>query len=136
MIGGHTIERPKTLFQYQQWVEQQQLASQQQSKLAGDGITTHSTLDDCLNVVLKRLRTRDGLDLQWIHDEYGPDYVVAILEGAQMGLELGLAEHLPELGILRLIDPDGFLVSNSVISSIFVELEALQTNDSTTTVVI
>ena len=83
--------------------------------------TDHEYLTD---VVMKRLRTRDGLDLQWVQQRFGSDVVTGIRKGAELGLELGLAELANNGSLLRLVDPEGFLYSNYIISSIFVELEA------------
>ena len=88
-------------------------------------------LDWLTDIIMTRLRTSDGLDLDWIQDNVpgnGQVVVDKILTGASLGLDLGLAsrdvspEKKNSLGTLRLVDPDGFLFSNSIISSIFVEL--------------
>jgi hypothetical protein len=90
-------------------------------------------LDAVESVVLKRLRTREGLDLvRDVELRFGRGAVDAILRGSRPGLELGLVV-LDEDGSagggsfsnLRLSVPDGFLLSNSILSSIFVELEDL-----------
>ena len=63
--------------------------------------------DDILpDLLLKRLRTTDGLDLGWLEHNYGTSVVEGVLQGAQLGLELGLAEQTKDK-ILRLRDPDG-----------------------------
>jgi oxygen-independent coproporphyrinogen-3 oxidase len=95
---------------------------------ARDEAACPNTLDWLTDVIMTRLRTSDGLDLDWIKDNApnGDVVVEQILTGASLGLELGLAaRHIHKkksLGTLRLADPDGFLFSNSIISSIFVEL--------------
>ncbi len=73
---------------------------------------------------MKRMRTSDGLDLEWIQQRFGSKIRDTIVKGATLGLELNLAEILGEDDrvILRLKDPDGFLYSNYIISSIFAEL--------------
>lgn len=76
------------------------------------------------DIVLKRLRTSDGLDMFAIRDRFGNHYYEAILRGSDLALSLNLATHDITTGTLRLSDPDGFLFSNSIISSVFVELEA------------
>jgi oxygen-independent coproporphyrinogen-3 oxidase len=76
--------------------------------------------DYLLDVILTRLRTKEGLDLDWIEVNVGSEQVKNILRGAELGLELNLAER--KQSFLRLKDPEGFLFSNSIISSIFSEL--------------
>ena len=77
---------------------------------------------------MTRLRTSDGLDLDWLEQTFPAKVGLAesILQGAALGLELGLAEahHVNNggRGRLRLLDPDGFLFSNTIISSIFLEI--------------
>ena len=108
-----------------------------------DGIDVHDHDDDdyLTDIIMTRLRTSDGLDLNWIRQNIpnGASKVKAILRGAELGIDLGLAEHsLPQSvgaadtdansnrsdsDILRLVDPDGFVFSNTIISSIFLELE-------------
>jgi coproporphyrinogen III oxidase-like Fe-S oxidoreductase len=72
------------------------------------------------DVVLKRLRTVDGLDLQWVRDNIGEATCDKILHGSELARELGLA--VLEQDTLRLTDPGGLLVSNTIISNLFVEL--------------
>ena len=62
----------------------------------------------------------DGLDLDWLRNVHGQNTVHAVLKGAQLALDLGLATM--DNRILSLNDPQGFLFSNSILSSIFVEL--------------
>ena len=97
-------------------------------------------LDD---IVMKRLRTSDGLDMSFVWERYGAKKVEAIFQGAELAFDLGMASllllsknnsmvaisekeainiHCRNV-VLRLTDPDGFLFSNTIISSIFVELD-------------
>ena len=135
-IRGNIASRPNTLFDYLQWVQEQQ---QQQKELAVQATSSlemqlmknehHAAeVDRLMDVVLKRLRTAEGLDLNRVRRQFGESYVVAILKGAQLGLELELAvlENCSSRYLLRLVDSKGFLFSNSIISSIFVELERVE----------
>lgn len=97
--------------------------------LPDNGSANDNDLDLLTDIVMTRLRTSDGLDLDWFRDNVpdGEAVVEKIMKGARLGLDLGLAEHNQSeletsMGTLRLVDPDGFLFSNSIISSIFVEL--------------
>jgi hypothetical protein len=45
------------------------------------------------DMVMKRLRTSDGLDLKWVGKRFGPDVATSILKGANLGLELGKGEE-------------------------------------------
>ena len=85
----------------------------------------HDDPDLLTDVIMTRLRTAEGLDLAWLRDSVtdGHAKVGAVLRGADLALGMGLAEHDAGTDHLRLVDPDGFLFSNSIISQIFVELD-------------
>ena len=79
-----------------------------------------------LDTVMTRLRTTEGLDLNDLKQFSNDDSLVElILEGAKEGIDLVLVERNTTGGgndILRLVDPDGFLFSNTIISNIFMHL--------------
>ena len=89
-----------------------------------------------MDIVLKRLRTADGLSLQHIQEQYGNIYVDAIRKGVQDVLKNDPKHNLITIQhttnttmnkycddrILRLVDPMGFIYSNTIISNIFYEL--------------
>ena len=79
--------------------------------------------DALLDIILTRLRTKDGLDLDWIanNEKYGDSYVEAIKRGAKYFEDTELVTVSP--GRIKLTDPDGFLFSNNIISNIFAQLD-------------
>lgn len=123
-VNGARFSRPRAMQDYVDWVKEQK------EKTMPDWLVDEhdmKELDRLTDVVMTRLRTSDGLDLDFVEQEYGQAKVDGILRGAQLGLDLELAHQLlskdaDKRGILRLKDPEGFLFSNSIISSIFVEL--------------
>ena len=83
---------------------------------------------DLEDVIMTRLRTKDGLNLNWIlEQDNGQSIYDNILQGSKLGFDLDLI-RIEKSGpgndddVLRLNDPKGFLYSNSIISSIFAEL--------------
>jgi oxygen-independent coproporphyrinogen-3 oxidase len=85
--------------------------------------------DTLTNIIMTRLRTSDGLDLDWISTHYGEDIATSIHRSVNLAIELNLAEivhvgndQTMRHGILRLVDPEGFLFSNTILSYIFAEL--------------
>jgi oxygen-independent coproporphyrinogen-3 oxidase len=117
------------MIDYRKWVDEEATAPRPAFLPDEQAAPSYTDLDSLTDIVMTRLRTSDGLDLDWIRDHVpdGQDAVEMIMKGASLGLELGLAEHVRSdsdgiLGSLRLVDPGGFLFSNSIISSIFVEL--------------
>ena len=89
-----------------------------------------------LDIILTRLWTKEGLDLGWIkriQEEGGTkfdDLLEKVLRGTKLDLDLGFLKVKQDRGMsinegsefLYLTDPDGFLFSNTVISSIFAEI--------------
>ena len=85
-----------------------------------------------------RLRTREGLDLREVAGRWGAREARAIREALAPSVAAGLAaeegrgfssssssDPRSSWPIVRLTDPEGFLVSNSVISDVFVGLDAV-----------
>jgi len=77
---------------------------------------------DILEVVMLALRTADGLCLGRLRDDYGDGAEAQVLAAVAPFADRGLVTVAD--GTVRLVDPDGFLVSNDIISSVFVELTA------------
>jgi coproporphyrinogen III oxidase-like Fe-S oxidoreductase len=113
--GESLTARPRTMSDYIHWVDQQEAFPELQAAFVED-------FDLLTDVVLKRLRTSEGLSLEWVARRFkeGESYVVSILRGAELGLDLGLVTL--EDDVLRLVDSAGFIYSNTIISSIFAEL--------------
>lgn len=106
---------------YLEWVKQQSTEPEWLPLANNDpAIPASRDPERLADIVLTRLRTIDGLDLDWLQGAYGESVVDAVLKGAQLALDLGLANINNR--ILSLNDPKGFLFSNSILSNIFVEL--------------
>ena len=119
-VEKKVVARPRALADYVLWTEEHSNAT----ILADEIIDDFEYLSD---VILKRLRTCEGLSLKWIR-EFFPRYEAAVMKGASLGLELKFV--IIEGDALRLSDPSGFLYSNTIISSIFAELEETRASES------
>eukprot|EP00536_Pseudo-nitzschia_multiseries_P001922 jgi/Psemu1/294614/fgenesh1_pm.25_\ len=122
-VNQKMVVRPREMSDYIDWVVQLKNSTisnpnKEENVEDREGYIDEDFLTDLL---LKRLRTIDGLNLTWLESHYGSGVVKDVLGGASLGLELGLAERTEE-NVLRLTDPDGLLYSNFIISSIFAEL--------------
>jgi coproporphyrinogen III oxidase-like Fe-S oxidoreductase len=132
-IDGRRFARPRTMADYIDWV-----SDQREKFETGEGLPSWLEADDddkvddgdfLTDVIMTKLRTLQGLDLNWIrHTDVGGEAKAdAILRGAELALDMGLAEREQNddksYDYLRLQDPDGFLFSNNIISQIFVELD-------------
>lgn len=135
-VNRRLIARPRAFADYLKWVEEKSLnftsdIPAEQNANDNNSFNQVPSLDLLMDIVLKRLRTSEGLSLNGIRHVFGEanncdlgeKYVDSILRGAQLGLELGLADFDESNQILRLTKPNGFLYSNSIISSIFVFME-------------
>lgn len=133
-VSGKRFARPRTLADYVQWVEAQDTKLQEGNEnpifdwMPAPGIVDQENNDEIISdTIMTKLRTKEGLDLNWIASEdNGEELLQCVMRGAELGIELGLAKVTPgsanDRGTLRLTDPEGFLFSNTVISSIFAEL--------------
>ena len=98
--------------------------------LLADGIYSPTDAPDILEVVMLALRTSDGLDLATLNSMYGPLSVEKVCRAVKPFIERGLVVVKDEIlngadtqaGSISLTDPKGFLLSNDIISSVFVEL--------------
>ena len=117
-VGGGLLARPRALADYIDWVAKGTQTSIDSEDKDQDEDTMESRLQD---LVLKRLRTLEGLDLEFVQQHYGQVYVDAILRGACLDDLSELVVYEPP--VLRLLDSKGFMFSNSIISSIFVALD-------------
>jgi oxygen-independent coproporphyrinogen-3 oxidase len=149
--------KAKTLF-HPPWLQQELHDNKEELEVDDNNnmIDNNDTDDDMLlDIIMTRLRTIDGLDLDWINtqDEYNERHVHAILHGFELAMELDLGQRYNNnspcfmiddtddddtdngmktttmtslsYGHIRLNDPKGFLFSNYVISNIFMKLSEL-----------
>jgi coproporphyrinogen III oxidase-like Fe-S oxidoreductase len=96
--------------------------------------------DVLLDMVMLGLRTADGLDLRLLEQRFGRQQRLAVVGTVAAAAQQGLAvlsgssgqqlgtdrQELQEATSVRLTDPDGFLVSNDVISDVFAALGDLK----------
>lgn len=133
-IGGVRFSRPKRLKDYTSYV--QGLENRVEDEITdthSDGIVENK--DFAMDVVMLSLRTADGLDLKSFREAFGDSFLLSIFEIYKPYLESGLVISLDEqrrtvaadeimsrfekVAYLRLSDPDGFLLSNELISLAF-----------------
>ncbi|KAH6799564.1 hypothetical protein C2S51_036048 [Perilla frutescens var. frutescens] len=129
-IGGVRFSRPRRLREYTNYV--QDLENGVADHTQSDGIVEPKDL--AMDVVMLSLRTADGLDLKSFREAFGDSILLSIFEAYRPYLESGLVICLDEqrrnvaadevmsnekLAYLRLSDPDGFLLSNELISVAF-----------------
>ncbi|NES69586.1 MAG: coproporphyrinogen III oxidase, partial [Okeania sp. SIO2D1] len=142
---GERFTRPPTRKKYYQWVQsidRQYKLSLQDRSLKYQGIDTSNnyleTNQECLlETLMLRFRLADGINLSTLSQHFGQQTAEQILIYLQPYQKLGWVElinpkgivtlfsnnqKLPLEGYLRLTDPEGFLFSNTVLSTLFSKL--------------
>jgi coproporphyrinogen III oxidase-like Fe-S oxidoreductase len=101
-VESKLVARPRKMNDYIEWV------MRENNDTKANNVNNEDETDDNFlsDIILKRLRTIDGLDLTWLETKFGMEAVVAVMDGAKLGLELGIAERTTN-NILRLTDPEG-----------------------------
>ena len=107
-VDKKLVARPREMSAYLDWVAKREdsTTSTNDKEDAEEEEDDNIDEDFLTDLLLKRLRTIDGLDLTWLKTHYGSEVVKDVLDGAKLGLELGLAEQTSD-NVLRLTDPDG-----------------------------
>eukprot|EP00884_Botryococcus_braunii_P009156 jgi/Botrbrau1/18241/Bobra.53_1s0095.1 len=118
------FSRPKKMKEYETWLAD--FASSGGGLPDGPEAPEQAMVEQLLDAVMLRLRLSDGLDLDWLSQQFGRSAVEMVLEGLEPHFPRGLAVRIPpgahpgdRLGRVRLTDPEGFLLSNDVISDVF-----------------
>lgn len=74
-----------------------------------------------LDMVMLRLRLKDGLELGDVKRKFGPSYAAAILDAVKVHIANNRVQY--DKDTIALVDPQGFLFSNDIISDIFARLD-------------
>jgi coproporphyrinogen III oxidase-like Fe-S oxidoreductase len=129
-LDGVRYARPRALSDYISWAQELKQSSKPPWLLPTEEMSGKEfESENLLDIVMTRLRTSDGLDLDWIagQRQFNEAHIESILRGFQLAIDLDLgtisASGDHSHGIIRLRDPDGFLFSNNIISNIFMELD-------------
>jgi oxygen-independent coproporphyrinogen-3 oxidase len=117
------IKRPRKMKEYETWVDQGQpidkILQQQQEQDVCD-----TKEDRLLDSIMLSLRLSEGLLMEGLDERFG---VLGVEDKIWKGIKKYKAERLVQVEEggkrIRLTDPDGFLVSNSIISDIFASLD-------------
>ncbi|MEM9975994.1 MAG: radical SAM family heme chaperone HemW [Cyanobacteria bacterium P01_D01_bin.2] len=111
------VARPRTQQDYGQWVDRYRHSG---GVLDAPVVPTHEQLTDGLMV---GLRLAEGIELRPLINSFGPQFTPMLK--THLGPYLSSGQAVLEDNRLRLSDPDGFLISNTVIADLFNGLEQL-----------
>ncbi|KAK9866174.1 hypothetical protein WJX84_010459 [Apatococcus fuscideae] len=110
---GRRVTRPRAMQGYQSWV--QALAEERDPAAS---LEADSLQDQLLDMIMLSMRTSDGLNLQQAEQRFGRAARTAVERAVARHVEHGYVSF-PEPDIIRLTDPEGFLIENDVVSDIF-----------------
>ena len=127
-LQGRRFSRPKRLNAYKEWLKQ--FAADGEREAAGGGVAgswlpRQSSDELLLDTIMLRLRLGDGLDLRQlaashVEGEEAAERVRAALRPhIERGWVVAGGGGGGEVQRVRLADPQGFVVSNDIISDVF-----------------
>lgn len=120
-LNGERLARPRKTWEYEKWVqaEKQELGGKRQEAEADPSL---------LDTVMLGLRLAEGLDVARLITVFGEEAIAQLWQCLVPYIQQGLVilspplietNQTPTTGKIRLTDPDGFLLSNVVLTAIF-----------------
>lgn len=141
-LFGERFARPRSLTAYREWVlegrgtgesmgQGQGKGKEPNLRADGDGDldSTRMRPDDeevLLDMVMLRLRTRDGLELREVQERFGEGPAQVLTKAVEVAVAEGGAEWAGPTRV-RLTDPEGLFRSNDIISDLFCALDRSST---------
>ncbi len=137
-VGGDRFSRPRKTREYFEWVEREWERGRGGDGEMGKGRNERNPnpiSPDLLDTLMLGLRLAEGLSIRKLIDQFGheilqriwkclyPYYqkqLVEVLPAVDSSMKENL---LPDNGSIRLTDPEGFLLSNVILVSLFEEFE-------------
>lgn len=117
-LGGNRFTRPRTRNEYYAWVE---TLTQEHNEL-NQNFEVNAT-DQLLETLMLGLRLQEGVDLDAIAQRFGSEKATTIIQILQPYREQNWVDWAKrdgqQWGQLRLQDPDGLLVSNTILAQLF-----------------
>ena len=134
-VNGRRFSRPKRFNGYMNWVSAHKASLLESTKTLVPAIfpdITANTLTDediLTDYIMLQLRKSDGLRLSRIRECYMHGDMIAqtILNSLDISIEQGTVSYDENTDTVNLIDPQGFLLSNDIISHVFAAIDTLQT---------
>ncbi|MFM7615286.1 MAG: hypothetical protein ACKO4R_13930, partial [Synechococcales cyanobacterium] len=127
-LEGVRYTRPRTIRGYGEWITQLQAMFHQKPLPISIATHPHTTLDCLLDTLMLGLRLAEGVDLRALELQFGSLVIQKIIDGLapycnQNWVVYDYPTHPPlSTGFpirMRLTDPEGFLFSNTVLTTLF-----------------
>ncbi len=112
---GQRLSRPRTRVDYVKWLQQY---LEQDGRLDAPPVSPNDLI---LETLMLRLRLAIGLSISELEENLSPQALKNVMEAIAPYLEQGWVHWGPEA--FRLSDPEGFLFSNSILSTLFNALD-------------
>ena len=121
------FSRPRTMAGYQQWVTNFARSVSPSGNIPGfDTMQPEPLQEQLLDYVMLRLRLADGIPMHELERKFGHDAVQAVVGSliieSPHSDKYALEMMLQGRRHIRLTDPEGFLMSNDCIATVFAEL--------------
>lgn len=128
-VGALRFSRPRQLGAYEAWVDEYERGGRNAQQQAGEPVGPRDWL---LETVMVGLRRAEGLDLDALAVAFGRDAAAACARALAPAEARGLVVRrqapraggglVEDLGSVQLSAPEGFLLSNDLLSDVFVAL--------------
>ena len=126
-LQGRRFSRPKRLNAYKEWLKQFAADGEREGAgggVAGSWLPRQSSDDLLLDTIMLRLRLGDGLDLRQLAASHveGDEAAERVRAALRPHIERGWVVASGGGGgvqRVRLADPQGFVISNDIISDVF-----------------
>ena len=127
-VNGERVARPRKLNEYYAYVE-----ALERGESVGTVSSGGDGSDALFEHIMLRLRTSDGLDLRNVSRRFG-DHVVEEIREAMEPFVPEFAEYTVAAdgspAALRLTDPEGFIVSDAVLSTLISKMPSLEDDEA------
>jgi oxygen-independent coproporphyrinogen-3 oxidase len=116
------ITRPSKMADYKKWIESIENEGYKNSVPISIDSDEQINSVDILDFIMLSLRTKDGLKLEQLSERYGLDKTEKVFRSLEPYITNNLVVCDDKQNV-RLSDPEGFMLSNEVISSVFAALD-------------
>lgn len=116
------ITRPSKMATYQQWIQTIENNGYNNTVPCIEDSDDQINTVDILDFIMLSLRTKDGLALQKLSQKYGFEKTEKVVKSLEPYIKNSLVVYNEQQSI-RLSDPEGFMLSNEIISSVFAAID-------------
>lgn len=137
-VEGQRFSRPRKTGEYYEWVRSLEADLKEAKVVLPPKNYLEADNDSLLDTLMLGLRLAEGLSLEALSGQFGPGIVekiwaclepyhksgwVEVIDGNGVLLLQESKIHLRDLARLRLSDPEGFLFSNTILATLFSEMQ-------------